>query len=104
MSRGCKKYYVTLFDDDSCYTMVYLLNSKDEKEEMFIKYQTEDENKLDKIIKRLRSDKGGEYNLTRFKNYYGTNGIIHEGTAPYAPEQNVAAERKNRTVKILMLC
>ena len=44
MSRGGKKYYVTFFNDYSCYTMVHLLSSKDEAEEMFVKYKAEVEN------------------------------------------------------------
>ena len=52
-SRVGKKYYITFVDDYSHYTMVYLLSSKDEAEEMFIKYKTEVENQLDRKIKSL---------------------------------------------------
>ena len=48
MSRGGKKYYITFVDDYSCYTMVYVLSSKYEAEEIFIKYKVEVENQLDK--------------------------------------------------------
>jgi hypothetical protein len=36
MSRGGKRYYITFIDDYSRYTRVYLQNSKDEAENMFI--------------------------------------------------------------------
>lgn len=39
-------------------------------------------------IKRLRSDRGGEYNTLFLKNFCEENGIIHEFSAPYAPQQN----------------
>jgi len=55
MSSGCKKYYITFVDDYSCYTMAYLLSSKDEVEEMFVKYKAEVENQLDSKIKRHKS-------------------------------------------------
>ena len=44
MSRGGKKYYMTFIDDYSKYTRVYLLSSKDEVENMFIKFKIEVEN------------------------------------------------------------
>ena len=44
MSKWGKKYYMTFIDDYSRYTRVYLLSSKDEAENMFIKFKTEVEN------------------------------------------------------------
>ncbi|XP_074302791.1 uncharacterized protein LOC141634910 [Silene latifolia] len=61
MSRGGKHYYVTFIDDFYRYTKVYLLRNKSEAEDMFIKFKTEVENQLDRKIKRVRSDRGGEY-------------------------------------------
>jgi hypothetical protein len=40
---------------------VYLLKSKDEALESFIHYEKEVENQLNKKIKVLRSNRGGEY-------------------------------------------
>jgi len=47
MSKGGKKWYITFVGDYSRYTKVYLLKSKDEAEEMFLKYKAEVENQLD---------------------------------------------------------
>jgi len=62
-TRGGKRFYITFIDDCSRYTVVYLLRSKDEAFEMFLKYKSEVKNQLNKKIKRLRSDRGGEYEL-----------------------------------------
>ena len=43
-SRGGKKYYMTFIDDYSRYTRVYLLSSKDEAENVFIKFKIQVEN------------------------------------------------------------
>uniref|UniRef100_A0A2N9HZD6 Integrase catalytic domain-containing protein n=1 Tax=Fagus sylvatica TaxID=28930 RepID=A0A2N9HZD6_FAGSY len=102
MSRGGKRYYITFIDDYSRYTRVYLLSSKDEAENMFIKFKIEVENQKDKKIKRLRSDRGGEYGSSLLKSFCEKNGIVHEVTAPRTPEQNGIAERKNRTLKDMM--
>ena len=63
-----------------------------------MKYKAEVENQLNKKIKILRSDRGGEYE-SPFERFYAKNGIIHQTTAPYSPQQNGIAERKNRTLK-----
>ena len=78
------------------------LKSKDEIAQIFLKYKAKVENQLDKKIKRLRSDRGGEYNTNYIKEYCDENGIIHESFAPYTLEQNDIAEQKNRTLKEMM--
>ena len=101
-SRGGKKYYMTFIDDYFRYTRVYLLSSKDEVENMFIKFKIEVENQKNKKIKRLKSDRGGEYSSALFKKICEENGIILEVTAPCTPEQNRIAKRKNKTLKDMM--
>eukprot|EP00171_Calliarthron_tuberculosum_P005108 IDg5108t1 len=52
-------------------------------------------------IKALRSDGGGEYTSTEFKDYLDKNGIAQQFTVAYTPQQNGVAERMNRTLKDL---
>ncbi|KAL6326053.1 hypothetical protein AAG906_000928 [Vitis piasezkii] len=59
------------------------------------------ENQLNKKIKVLRSDRGGEYE-SPFVDICAQHGIIHETTTPYSPQSNGVAERKNRTLKEMM--
>ena len=54
-----------------------------------------------KTIKIVRSDKGGEYDAP-FEEFCSKHGIIHQTTAPYSPQSNGVAERKNRTLKEMM--
>ena len=94
-TRGGKKYFVTFIDDFSKFYYIYLLHSKDEVLSKFMVYKTEVENQCNVKIKRLRSDRGGEYH---FPGYCENVGIIHKTSAPYTPQQNGVAERKNRTL------
>jgi transposase InsO family protein len=100
-TRGGRKYFVTFIDDCTKYCYVYLLRSKDEALESFIHYKKEVENQLNKKIKVLRSDRGGEYE-SPFGEFCSQHGIVHQTTAPYSPQQNGVAERKNRTLKEMM--
>jgi len=99
MSKGGKKWYITFVGDYSWYTKVYLLKSRYEAEEMFLKYKTKVENQLDQKIKRLRSDRGGEYDTNSLTVFCEKNDIINETSAPYMPQQNGVAEQKNHTLK-----
>ena len=64
--------------------MMYLLKSKDEVIEKFFLYKNEVENQFNKKIKVLRSDRGGEYELS-FVDVCAKHEIIHETIAPYSP-------------------
>ncbi|GJW51718.1 probable BOI-related E3 ubiquitin-protein ligase 3 [Tanacetum coccineum] len=74
----------------------YAMN--DEAIDKFVLYKTEVENQLGKKIKVVRSDRGGEY-VAPFAELCAKHGIRHEFTAPYSPQQNSIAERKNHTLK-----
>ena len=76
------------------------MRNKDEALDKFVLYKAEVENQLGRKIKRVRSDRGGEYLL--FNDFCEKEGIIHEVTSPYSPESNGVAERKNRTLKEMM--
>ena len=95
-SLGNKKYVVTYIDDYSRYCYVFLLHAKDEALGKFKIYKNEVELQKGSLIKRLRTDRGGEY---FDPDYFQSVGIIHETTAPYTPQQNGVSERKNRVLK-----
>lgn len=56
------------------------------------------ENQSGYNIKVLRTDRGGEFVSKEFNQFCEENGIHRELTAPYTPEQNGVAERKNQTI------
>ena len=98
-SRGGKNYFITFIDDCTKYCYVYLLHRKDEALNSFKTYKAEVENQLEKKIQVIRSDRGGEYESTAFSDFCAQYGIVHQTTAPYTPQQNGIAERKNRTLR-----
>ena len=100
MTRGGKRYYVTFIDDYSRFTKLYLLRNKDDAFSAFLSYKTEVENQLNKKIKRIRSDRGGEF--LSLNEFCEEHDIIHETAPSYSPKSNGVVERKNRTLKEMM--
>jgi hypothetical protein len=102
LTRAAKKYFITFIDDATRYCQLYLVKMKDEALNCFKIYKTEVENQLEKKIKRVRSDRGGEYLSNEFGEYCAEHGIIQETTTPYSPQSNGVAERKNQTLTDLV--
>ena len=69
-SLGNKKYIVTFIDDFSRFCYIYLLFTKDEALEKFKTFKIEVELQLNQKIKRLRTDRGGEYLITRLYTHF----------------------------------
>ena len=102
LTKGGKQYFMTLIDGCTRYCYIYLLKSKDEALHYFKIYKAEVENQLKRKIKRVRSDRGGEYFSNLFTLFCKEHGIIYERTRPYSPHSNEIAERKNRTITDLV--
>jgi transposase InsO family protein len=49
-------------------------------------------------IKKIRSDNGTEFKNSQIEGFLEEEGIKHEFSSPYTPQQNGVVERKNRTL------
>ncbi|KAI3635416.1 hypothetical protein MIR68_006550 [Amoeboaphelidium protococcarum] len=115
------KYLLTFTDDHSRFTFAFLLKKRSDTFKYFqyvhkalakdgIKVQSStfsdhSINELDLAnrdptvpIRYFRSDNAQEYLSTEFQDYMLVNGIAHEPTVPYTPQQNGISERKNLTL------
>ena len=102
-----EKYFITFIDDFSHYTYIYLLHEKSQYVDALEVYINEIERQLDRKVKIIRSDRGGEYygkyNKSGqcsgpFAKFLERRGICAQYTMPGTPEQNGVAERRNRTL------
>ncbi|KAJ9567120.1 hypothetical protein OSB04_003086 [Centaurea solstitialis] len=75
---GGYRYFITFTDDFSRYGYVYLMRHKSESFEKFREYQNEVQNQLDRKIKFLRSDRGGDYLSQQFGNHLIECGISQD--------------------------
>ena len=95
--NGCSNF-ITFTDDFSRYGYLYLMRHKSESFERFKEFKAEVENQLNKSIKALRSDRGGEYLSLEFIAYLKECGIVSQLTPPGTPQWNGVSERRNRTL------
>ena len=104
-----QQYFILFIDDYSRYGYLYLIHEKSQSLDVFKAYKAEVENQLNKRIKCVKSDRGGEY----YGRYDGSGeqrpgplakfleecGIVPQYTMPGSPSMNGVAERRNRTLK-----
>jgi transposase InsO family protein len=99
ISLGGYLYYIIFIDDYSRKTCLYLLKTKDEVFSKFQEFKAEIENLMNKNIKTLRTNNGGEYTSKEFISFCKLERIRRELTIPHNPQQNGVVERKNRSIE-----
>ncbi|KPJ16606.1 Retrovirus-related Pol polyprotein from transposon TNT 1-94 [Papilio machaon] len=92
------RYFMTLIDDKTRKTFVYLLKNKSEAIEKIKEFKVFAERQTEKKLKSIRTDNGKEYVNNDMKSFTKKYGIVHQLTVEYTPEQNGVAERANRTL------
>lgn len=92
------RYMLTFTDDFSRKTFLYFLKEKSQVFKSFMEFKMAVENETECKIKCIRSDNGMEYMAAKFNDFCKENGILHQLTCTYTPEQNGVAERANRTI------
>lgn len=97
-SIGGARYFLLIKDDFSHFRFVYFMKTKDEVVEKFRNFLKLAEKQHGNKVKIVRSDNGTEFINERMKKLFGENGITHQRTVPYTPEQNGCAEREMRTI------
>ncbi|XP_021991068.1 uncharacterized protein LOC110887807 [Helianthus annuus] len=92
------QYCLVVTDDYSRFSGVAFMAHKSDTFQIIKNLITKIENLYTLKVRRIRSD-----NRTKFKNhameeFCRSNGILHEFSASYTPQQNSVTERKNRTL------
>ncbi|KAE8701188.1 Detected protein of confused Function [Hibiscus syriacus] len=103
-SLGENHYFVTFVEDFSRRVWVYSMKSKDEVFRIFLKWKNMTENHTGRKIKRLRTKNGGEYKSDPFFDVCHEYGIDRHFTIRNTAQENVVAERMNRTLLEKVRC
>ncbi|KAI3688864.1 hypothetical protein L2E82_46759 [Cichorium intybus] len=94
---GCR-FFLTVVDDFTRATWVYLLKSKDEVFSSVFSLFKILQNQFGIKVKVIRSDNGTEFINNRMKMFCTNEGIVHQTTCAYTPQQNGVVERKHRHI------
>jgi transposase InsO family protein len=97
-SVGGNRYFITFIDDYSRMCWVYFLRNKSDTLSVFKKFKALVELQSGYKLKKLRSDRGGEYTSNEFQEFCVKQGMERQLTIAYSPQQNGVAERRNRTI------
>lgn len=92
------RYFLTFIDDHSQKIYVYFLKNKSEVLSYFKIFKAFVKKTIRAKNKTIRTDNGREYINCEFKELLRSEGIRHQTTVLYNPQQNSLAERANRTV------
>ncbi|CAI7861609.1 unnamed protein product [Closterium sp. NIES-54] len=93
------EYFLTIVDVYTRMTWVYVLSKKsDVAETVKTDWLPMVERQQDRLVKEIRTDRGGEFLSKEFSLWLKKNGIRHSLTMPYSPAMNGIAERANRTI------
>ncbi|GJT24664.1 ribonuclease H-like domain-containing protein [Tanacetum coccineum] len=95
-SREGFKFFLTIVDDFSRAVWVYLLKSKTEVFHNIMVFYNLIKTQFKKNIKVFRSDNGTEFVNQQFYGFSKSNGIVHQTSCRYTPQQNGIVERKHR--------
>src|SRR5690242_18114819 len=92
------KYCLVIVDDYSRFTWVFFLQKKSQTQETLKGFLRRAQNGFRLRIKKIRSDNGTEFKNSQIEGFLEDEGIKHEFSSPYTPQQNGVVERKNRTL------
>jgi transposase InsO family protein len=95
---GGNRYFVSFIDDYSRCAVIQLLQNKNQVKTALSAFVSTMENQFDTKIKKLQSDRGGEFWNKDVKEFCANKGIVHQKTNPYSSQENGIAERLNRTL------
>ncbi|CAA7037263.1 unnamed protein product [Microthlaspi erraticum] len=96
LSTSGSAYFLTIVDDCSRAVWVYLLQEKREVAENLKNFFKMVERQFNKKVRVVRSDNGGEFMC--MKPYFAEEGILHQTSCVYTPQQNGCVERKHRHI------
>lgn len=97
-SLGGSRYFVLAIEEFSNYKLIGFVSAKSEIADLVKLMINKVKLESKRSVKMIVTDNGTEFLNSNLKIFLLNEGIIHETTAIYTPEQNGTVERANRTI------
>ena len=97
-SLGGNSFGLVIVDDFSRFTWVFFLDDKSQVQNIFKNFARKAQNQFEVKIKKVWSDSGSEFTNANVDTFLDEEGISHEFSATYTPQQNGVVDKKNRTL------
>ncbi|XP_019238037.1 PREDICTED: uncharacterized protein LOC109218155 [Nicotiana attenuata] len=93
-----KRYFVTIVDDFTRYTWIFLIHSKSDTLVVLKNFFAKVHNLFSTQVKTLRTDNGCEFFSSDFTSLLLELGIEHQSTCVYTPQQNGVTKRRYKAI------
>jgi len=97
-SHNGSHYFLTLVDNHSRGTWVYLMKHKTQTDDILISLYNMIETQFNVKIKRVHIDNGTEFTNLSIKKFFSLKGILHDTSCVATPQQNAHVEWKHRHI------
>src|SRR6266496_1885994 len=97
-SLSGNSFGLIIVDDFSRFMWVFFLDGKSQVQKIFKNFSRKAQNQFEVKIKKVRSDNRTEFKNANVDTFLDEEGISHEFSATYMPQQNGIVQRKNRTL------
>ncbi|KAM1681408.1 hypothetical protein ACFX2K_038957 [Malus domestica] len=90
------KYFLTIVDDYSRFTWIFLMQHKNETQHLLKNFFSYVRTQFDTLVCQIRVDNGGEFFSLR--DFFQEHGVVYQHSCVYTPQQNGVVERKHRHI------
>ena len=97
--EGRGKYNLVIVDDYNRKSWCIPMKKKSDTAATMKEWIAVWENELEKKVKTMRSDNGGEYVDAAFEKWLKEHGILHQTIPARSPQSNGVSERMNKTIQ-----
>ncbi|KAM2129542.1 hypothetical protein ACFX1R_009206 [Malus domestica] len=95
-STSRAKYFLTIVDDYSRFTWIFLMQHKHDTQSLLKDFFSFVKTQFNTSIRNIRVDNGGEFFSLR--DFFKDHGVIYQHSCVYTPQQNGVVERKHRHI------